>query len=403
MAHRKPEGRLTDEERRIVKGLILRGWRNQDIQDIINRGRKTTINNARVTEIKQNQYQKSSSDSELDFFLRKKRSFDFRTGLNIYDDERLVRAREAMIMAVHTFNSPNLHFKTELFSVLVTIAWTYLLHYYFLDRGYSIHKKNGQTVELRKMIYWDKCPITKAMRQNLEAVIDIRNEVEHRLLKNSDLQLYSIFQATCLNFDKVLRAEFGEDTSLTNEMTFSLQFSKPNIQDLSTLGEYDIPEYMQALDARLRSDKTEEELADLEYQFRIIYTLDSSSKSKAHFHFVNPDSQEAEEIKNILVKRQPSDELYPFRVKDVIREVKNRTGKKFTQSDHTICWKYFKVRPAHKSLQPENTNRDYCIYHTLHQDYSYSQKWIDLLSQVVSDDGRFDKIKNSFRKPKKGS
>lgn len=398
MSHKKPQGTLTSDERRIVKALLSEGWRNQDIQNLVNVGRQTTINSGRITEVKQNDSQEKASNDELAFYLKKKRSFDFRTGLNIYDDERLVRAREAMILAVHTFNSPNMYFKTELFSVLAAIAWTYLLHQYFIGIGSDIYKKGGGTVPLSKMIQWNNCPITKAMRQNLEAVIHIRNEVEHRLLRNTDLQLYSLFQATCLNFDKVLRSEFGDRVSLTNEMTFSLQFSKPNIQDLSTLGKYDIPEYMQALDARLRSDKSDEELADLEYQFRVIYTLDSSSKSKAHFHFVNPDSAEAEEIKNVLVKSQPSDEMYPFRVKDVISEVRNRTGKTFNQNHHTMMWKYLRVRPEKKSKQPENTDRDYCIYHSLHRDYSYSRAWIDLLCEIVDDDDRFNEIIRAQRK-----
>lgn len=124
MAVRKSGGALNKEEKRIVKALILKGRRNQDIQALINIGRTATVNGARVTEVKKNLTQVAATDIELATFEKKKRSFDPATGLNLYDNERLIRAREAMILAVQLFNSPALKFKTENFAVLAQIAWT---------------------------------------------------------------------------------------------------------------------------------------------------------------------------------------------------------------------------------------------------------------------------------------
>jgi hypothetical protein len=45
---------------------------------------------------------------------------------------------------------------------------------------------------------------------------------------------------------------------------------------------YDIPPNITALDALLKKDMKEDELDDLEYQFRVVYTFDSASKGKAH-------------------------------------------------------------------------------------------------------------------------
>jgi hypothetical protein len=130
MATRHKEGALTQEERRAVKALIAEGIRNQDIQDLVNRGRRATINSARITEVKQDANQAAASENELELFKIKRKLYDHATGLNEVDHERLIRAREAMMMAVHIFNSPQLKFKTELFAVLCNIAWTYLLHEY---------------------------------------------------------------------------------------------------------------------------------------------------------------------------------------------------------------------------------------------------------------------------------
>jgi hypothetical protein len=98
-----------------------------------------------------------------------------------------------------------------------------------------------------------------------------------------------------LNFDKIICEFFGPALSLQSELAFSLQFVKMNIEHLSDLQKYAIPPHIQALDARLQEGLTEEDLADLEYRFRVIYTLDSASKSQAHIQFVHPDSAEGKE------------------------------------------------------------------------------------------------------------
>src|SRR5438874_2576792 len=69
-----------------------------------------------------------ASDEELEQFLATWPDIDLSTGLSLRGDELLVKAREAMIAAVHVFNSAGLTFRAELFIVTTIIAWTYLLH-----------------------------------------------------------------------------------------------------------------------------------------------------------------------------------------------------------------------------------------------------------------------------------
>ena len=68
MVTRKKEGALTAHEKEIVKALLDKGHRNQDIQALINLGRSATINSARITEVKKNKKQKAASDDKLTFF-----------------------------------------------------------------------------------------------------------------------------------------------------------------------------------------------------------------------------------------------------------------------------------------------------------------------------------------------
>ena len=64
---RRPEGALTDDEKRIVKGLLASGERNQDIQALVNLGREATINSARITEVKQDDGVAPATEEELEF------------------------------------------------------------------------------------------------------------------------------------------------------------------------------------------------------------------------------------------------------------------------------------------------------------------------------------------------
>lgn len=393
MVSRKREGTLTNHEKKVVKALLTNGWRNQDIQALVNIGREATINSARVTEVKQDNSQKSASDDEVVFFQIKKRSYDPQTGLNLFDDERLIRAREAMILAVQIFNSAALRFKTEVFAVLANIAWTYLLHEFYEKKGVKIIQKDGRSLLLSEMIEKADCPLSEGMRNNLRALKIIRDDVEHKLLGKADVKLQAIFQACCLNFDKALCELFGNSLTLANDLSFALQFSRMNMEQLATLNRYEIPAHIDALDARLEKSLSQEQLADLEYQFRVVYTMDAASKSRSHVEFFRPESAEGKQIRNVLVQLRAADHLYPHKPGQVIRLVRERSGKAFTSHNHTQAWKLHKVRPTGKAKQPENTNKDYCIYHAAHGDYTYSEKWVDRLVEEVADDEKLAAIK----------
>lgn len=393
MVSRKREGALTKEEKRIVKALLLKGWRNQDIQALVNVGRSATINSARITGVKKDENQKAASDEEVAFFKTKKRSFDPQTGLNLYDDERLIRAREAMVLAVQIFNSASLKFKTEVFAVLANVAWTYLLHEHYARNGVNIVQEDGRSLLLSQMVEKQDCPLSEGVRNNLRALKIIRDDVEHKLLGRSDAKWQGLFQACCLNFDRVLCTLLGERLTLANELAFALQFTRINVEQLSVLNKYEIPADMEALDARLNDQLTEEQRADLEYQFRVIYTLDAASKSRAHFEFVRPESAEGKEIRNVLVQYKAADHLFPHKPAQVCSLVRQRSGKAFTAHNHTQAWRLFSVRPPNGAKQPENTNKDYCIYHPAHRDYTYSDKWVRFLVDNVADDQKFAAMK----------
>ena len=393
MATRKKEGALTIDEKMIVKALLKRGHRNQDIQALINIGRPATINSARITEVKKNKKQKAASDDEVVFYEIKKQSIDTTTGLNLFDDERLIRAREAMILAVQIFNSAAFRFKTEVFSVLVNIAWTYLLHEFYQRKKANIVQEDGRSLLLSQMVERADCPLSDGAKNNLRSLKTIRDEVEHKLLRKSDVKWLGLFQACCLNFDEAMCKMFGEQLTLAHELSFALQFSRMNVEQLSLLQKFEIPPHIEAVDARLNESLSENELADLEYQFRVIYTMDSASKSRSHFKFVRPGSEEDKELRNVLVQYKTADHLYPHKPSAVVRLVARKAGRAFKSHNHTQAWRLFKARPRKGAKQPENTKKEFCIYHAAHGDYTYTDYWVEHLVGQVNDAAKFSAIK----------
>jgi hypothetical protein len=163
------------------------------------------------------------------------------------------------------------------------------------------------------------------------------------------------------------------------DLAVALQFGKLELEHAAQVSAYDIPPNITALDALLKKDLKEEDLDDLEYQFRVVYTFDNASKGKAHIQFLSPDSPEGKTVQNVLQKFKIADELWRYKPKDIVKLVRAATKNSFLMSDHTNAWKKHKVRPPSNSKTPDKTNRDFCIYHPAHRDYTYNDKWIEFL------------------------
>ena len=385
---------LTPLEKRVAKALLAKKWRNQDIQALINTGRKATVNSGRITGVKKDQKLVPAKDDEVEFFLLKKKAYDQQTGLNRYEDERLIRSREAMILAVHVFNSAGLRFKTEVFCMLANVAWTYLMHEYY-DRQkpkVKIVNDQGFTMPLSEMIDRGDCPLKEGVRLNLKALKILRVEVEHHLLGKADQKWLGIFQACCLNYDKALSELFGEQLSLAHELSFALQFARMNMEQVTTLNKYEVPDQIEAVDALITKGMTEEQLNNLDFQFRIVFSMEAAKKGKANYEFANGPALDGVEPKYIVAKKVISDDDYPWRPSDVVKEVLKKTKKKFTLHTHQQVFRYFEVRPKKGAKDPAHTNKEFCVFHKVWKAYAYSPAWVDKVVAAINDDVVYAKI-----------
>lgn len=124
---------------------------------------------------------------------------------------------------VQTFNSAGLTFRAELFIVTAIIAWTYLLHAWFRREGID-YRYAGQKTKEGAEKFWElgqclkqpKCPMKGGVARNLEFLIEIRHEIEHRSTNRIDDALGAKLQSCALNFNGLLKKEFGAQLDWRN-------------------------------------------------------------------------------------------------------------------------------------------------------------------------------------------
>ncbi|QPC99051.1 DUF3644 domain-containing protein [Qipengyuania soli] len=382
---------LTDHEKRIAKRLLEDGNTYQDVQQLINTGRMPTINPGRLAGWKDWEIE-ATSEVDVKRYRYEKSLVDLKSGLSPIDDERLYRAREAMIAAVEIFNSPAMLFKVQIFPVLSQVAWTYLLHEYYDRRGVEIIDANGNSLLLGQMLNRDDCPLESEVKKNLIAVKTLRDNVEHKLLASIGRTYWPLFQANCLNFDQAIRKLFGDNTGLRDSLSISLQFSKMDIDQLKELQAYDLTPQIEAIDQAISDAAGLNGSEGTNYKFKVSYHFEKATKGESHIVFSenNPDGNSK---KNVLTQKVVGDELWPFKPKDVVAKVRQRGAPTFNAHHHQLAWKKFGARPRGKAKNPADCKKDYCHYHAAHQDYTYSQKWVDLLIGIASDPTEFDALK----------
>lgn len=99
----------------------------------------------------------------------------------------------------------------------------------------------------------------------------------------------------------------------------------------------------------------------------------------------------------IREKRIPIVNLDLYKPSEVVGKINESCANYVTQNTHTDAWKYFKVRPENGSSTPEACKTDYCVYDSAHNDYLYTQAWVQKCVTELSSPDRFEEI--TGRKP----
>jgi uncharacterized protein DUF3644 len=277
-----------------------------------------------------------------------------------YSEKRdlIQKSREAMLSAVQIYNNPLISFKTESFIVLSLIGWTYLLHAHYRSQriDYRYFSKFGTRKKYTRnpdgsIRYWDlkECiskvvsPLDKNTKNNLEFLIGLRNQVEHKKANGLDSYLSARYQACALNFNYYLKKLFGEKFGLDESLALSLQFAELDYSQSQTIKDKEnlIPEgiisYISTFDSKLSSPEIESE----RFAYRLLFTKVTAKRqgqADRVIEFIDPKSELAKNIsKEYWVKEET--EKPKLSATQVIRKVREAGFSSFGMHQHTLFWK----------------------------------------------------------------
>lgn len=347
----------------IVKAMLANDYIPQDIQAYFSRPSRS-INHARISEIRDgNKHRtiKSATSAELDLYLEAWPDIDPTTGLHLQGDELLIKAREAMIAAVHTFNSAGLFFRSELFIVTSVIAWTYLLHaYYKRERVDYRYKRAGVVVlttagaerywELGQCLAHGGCPLSRGVVNNLNFLSEIRHEIEHRSTNRIDESMSAKLQACCINFNDAIKAFFGKEYALEKRIPIALQFVTFDGAQRASLIGANLPPHIGTTMEQFHNKLSDEEQKDPKFRYRVAFVPKISGKASnadLAIEFVKPGSPEAEAAERVLLKEVERQKYLPT---EIVKKVKLSDHAAFNMHDHSLLADQLDARNPNKGF-----------------------------------------------------
>ena len=351
----------------LVKAMLETDGRNdQDILAYFTRPTRS-VNHRLIAQIRKGTKHKAiktAAPEELNEFLSTWPDIDPLTGLSLKGDELLIKAREAMIAAVHTFNGAGLHFRAELFIVTAIIAWTYLHHAFYRREGveYRYFRKvngvrEGDKTENGADKYWElgkclkeaKCPLDKGTKDNLEFLLELRHEIEHRSTSRIDDAVSAKLQACCINFNETIKKLFGQQYGLERRLPIALQFVTFSADQQAILKKArNLPPHIEAMMDAFHQRLSSEEQGDPRFAYRVAFVpkaVNRASTADLAIEFIRPGSEEAAEINKVLLKEVEKSKYLPGQI---VKIMKKDGFRRFTITKHTELWQSLNAKDSAK-------------------------------------------------------
>lgn len=334
--------------------------------------------------------------------------------------EHLEKCRSSAIAAVDAYNRAGSRFRTPQFVILIIVSWTALLHAIFYQKGrrpwYRKQVEGGGIRYIRvdgEPKHWDLSECLKQYfidkqppeRKNLDFLIGLRNKIEHRHLPELDPALYGECQSALLNLESLIVQEFGQRYALADQLAVSLQFSEvmPDEKGKATkallsANAQTVREYVE----KFRGGLSSPVLNSMKYSFSVFLVprvANRAGMADVAVQFVKVDEASQEELArleklNVLIreKRIPISNLGLFKPGEVVAEVRKRIVHPINLDLHTRAWRHYGVRPRAESDHPEHTTAQYCVYDEAHEDYLYTQAWVDKLARDLAEPAEYARV-----------
>jgi len=340
--------------------------------------------------------------------------------LNKKSSNLLEKARDSALLAVEVYNKPAVKFKSAGYITLMIIAWTSLFHAYFFKINLKpYYKKKNGWYEKRDGDFWfwelNECLKNyykydnPAERVNLNFFIPLRNKIEHKFVPEIDSTIFGECQALLINFDNFIKKEFNEKYCLRESLSFALQLypsstsltqAVRNNADAESAVNF-INNYRSTIDSSIYCDQN--------YAFKafLIQVNNNNSNDSVPIQFINYDkldSEQKEELSKFITlikykEIEVANREY-LKASQVVKKVQNILGNpkiehnhkicdKFNMSIHTFFWKKYDIRPSGNSQNKKTTKQEYCVYDSVHNDYMYTEKWVDFIIEKMKDENEY--------------
>jgi Protein of unknown function (DUF3644) len=383
MAVRRRGNKLDRWEISLIKAMVAdRRWSSdQDILAYFTRPTRS-INHRAIGEIRtgaKHAAAKAATPEELETFLASWPDVDPETGLSVRGDELLIKSREAMIAAVHTFNSAGLTFRAELFIVTAIISWTYLLHAWLKREGIDYqHTKTENDVKVIAKTpngaekYWElaqclkhaRCPVEQGAKDNLEFLLDLRHEIEHRSTNRIDDAVSAKLQACCINFNDAIKTLFGAQYALERRLPIALQFVTFSPDQRAILKKAGgLPRHVETMMDGFEKHLTPEQQSDPRFAYRVYMihrTANRAPGADLAVEIVPPGSEIDKKI-TMALKEVEKRKYLPTEIVSII----NAEGwDLFTMDSHTKLWKRLDAKNPAKGFGAVAVGKQWCWYET---------------------------------------
>lgn len=261
-----------------------------------------------------------------------------------------------------------------------------LAHYRKLGIDCVYRDKNGNPettphgppkyLELGALLKKQECPSTKAETINLEYLIGLRHEIEHRGTQRIDDTVSAKLHACALNFNRTIKKLFGPRCGLDHELGFAIQFARLNpVQRRLVSAQKGLAKVIEAYNLAFEKDLSEDILKDPACAYRVAivpHAVNRPGQADDVYNFIDPASHEGQAIQTIFKDREKP----KFLSKEIVKLMKSEGYKNFRMHDHTTLW---------KARDAKNPSKGYGV--EVAGTWYWYQSWVDVVHQYCKEQG----------------
>ncbi len=362
--------RISDVEVALIKGLMSHeGLNDQQVLSIFSHLERN-INSREIGWIRKSANARyaainSATSIEVKEFLQqcaKLEEVAERIGLYEVPNEHLsaYQALDYARSAVTIFNNNTILARSQIFVILMVVAWTYLAHARLRLLGTEpIHcNEDGSPVLIDgKPKHWElsycsnrpELGLSEGERNNLKYMILLRNEIEHRSSEDINDEVQSKLQANALNFVEFANRTFGRKFDLSRDFSFAIQLQAMKLKTISLLkSARGLSKSVAAVNAIVEKDMSSAEFNDPQYAFRVYVVpkvVNNEKKADQAVTFSPVGSNVEIAIKNV--------ERPKYRMSEVLKLLQEDGVEGVTMQKCVDAWKDNDLKNAGKGLAIE--------------------------------------------------